>query len=111
MLDATKYQQLVAQATPVLGDGVSAAIRWQFWQFNNWQFELPLGVFHWQADLSSQMAASTLTQELDGTDWFSGLTLNYQLSPDWQAGISYQRVLLEPADVNQHLIHLRYLLH
>lgn len=108
VLDATKYQQLVAQATPVLGDGVSAAIRWQFWQFNNWQFELPLGVFHWQADLSSQMAASTLTQELDGTDWFSGLTLNYQLSPDWQAGISYQRVLLEPADVNQYLIHLRY---
>ncbi|MCT6701055.1 fibronectin type III domain-containing protein [Rheinheimera sp. 4Y26] len=108
VLDAAKYQQLVAQATPVLGDGVSAAIRWQFWQLNNWQFELPLGVIRWQADLSSQMAASTLTQELDGTDWFSGLTLNYQLSPAWQAGISYQRVLLEPADVNQYLLHLRY---
>ncbi len=108
VLDAAKYQQLVAQATPVLGDGVSAAVRWQFWQLNDWQFELPLGVMHWQADLSSKMAATTLTQELDGTDWFSGLTLNYKLSPAWQAGISYQRVLLEPADVNQYLLHLRY---
>lgn len=108
VLDAAKYQQLVAQATPVLGDGLSAAVRWQFWQLNDWQFELPLGVMHWQADLSSKMAANTLTQELDGTDWFSGLTLNYKLSPAWQAGISYQRVLLEPADVNQYLLHLRY---
>jgi len=108
VLDAANYQQLVAQATPVLGDGVSAALRWQFWQFNHWQFELPLGVIRWQADLSSKMATSTLTQELDGTDWFSGLTLNYQISPAWQTGISYQRVLLEPAGVNQYLIHLRY---
>ncbi|WP_333797218.1 fibronectin type III domain-containing protein [Rheinheimera sp.] len=108
VLDAAKFQQLVAQATPVLGDGASAAVRWQFWQLNDWQFELPLGVIRWQADLSSKMATSTLTQELDGTDWFSGLTLNYQISPAWQTGISYQRVLLEPAGVNQYLIHLRY---
>lgn len=108
VLDTAKFQQLVAQATPVLGDGVSVAVRWQFWQLGDWQFELPLGVMHWQADLSSQMAATTVTEEVDGTDWFSGLTLNYQLSPAWQAGISYQRVLLEPADVNQYLLHLRY---
>lgn len=107
-LNPSQFQQLVRQASPVLGDGISAGVRWKLLQHGNWQFEIPVGLVRWQADLSSTLGSTTVTNELDGTDWYAGVSFNYQFSRQWGAGLSYQQVQLEPSDVSQFLLTLRY---
>ena len=107
-LDPAAYQQLALDATPVLGDGISAGIRWQFFTVADWQFELPVGMLRWKADLNSTLGSNTVTDEVDGTDWYAGVAVNYQFSGGWGAGLSYQHMDLAPGGVQQYLLTVRY---
>lgn len=107
-LNPPSYQQLALAATPVLGDGISAGIRWQFLRVADWQFELPVGMLRWKADLNSTLGNSTVTDEVDGTDWYAGIAFNYQLSTNMGAGLSYQHIDLAPGGVQQYLLTVRY---
>lgn len=107
-LNPASYQQLALAATPVLGDGISAGVRWQFLRVADWRFELPVGMLRWKADLNSTLGNSTVTDEVDGTDWYAGIALNYQLSTNFGAGLSYQHIDLAPGGVQQYLLTVRY---
>ncbi|MCS6237038.1 tandem-95 repeat protein [Shewanella baltica] len=107
-LTPAQYHEQVKAETPVLADGVMLGLRFTLLQHDAWRFEVPIGVFRWQADISSTMGNSRLTTELDGTDWYAGVRFSYQVSDAWSVGLGYQYVDIEPNDFLSYQLNLRY---
>ncbi|MCS6153776.1 DUF4347 domain-containing protein [Shewanella baltica] len=107
-LTPAQYHEQVKAVTPVLADGVMLGLRFTLLQHDAWRFEVPIGLFRWQADISSTMGNSRLTTELDGTDWYAGLRFSYQVSDAWSVGLGYQYVDIEPNDFLSYQLNLRY---
>jgi large repetitive protein len=107
-LTPQEYHEQVKAVTPVLGDGVMLGLRFTLLQHDAWRFEVPIGLFRWQADISSTMGNSRLTTELDGTDWYAGVRFSYQVSDTWSVGLGYQYVDIEPNDFLSYQLNLRY---
>lgn len=107
-LTPAQYHELLKAVSPVLVDGVSAALRFTLWQNDRLRLELPVGVFFWDSEIISRMNNTELRTETDGNDWMVGLQLHYQLTDEWQLGGGYQQINLAPNDVNSWLLSLRY---
>ncbi|MCG9965805.1 Ig-like domain-containing protein [Shewanella cutis] len=107
-LTPEQYHELVKTVTPVLADGVMLGLRFTLLQHEGWCFEVPVGVFHWQADISSTMGNTTIATDLDGTDWYTGVRFSYQFSDAWSVGVGYQYIDIEPNDLLSYQLNLRY---
>ncbi|MBW3516989.1 MULTISPECIES: Ig-like domain-containing protein [unclassified Shewanella] len=107
-LTPEQYHEQVKAVTPVLVDGVMLGLRFTLLQHEAWRFEVPIGLFRWQADISSTMGNSRLTTELDGTDWYAGVRFSYQFTESWSVGLGYQYVDIEPNDFLSYQLNLRY---
>ena len=107
-LTPAQYHELVKTVTPVLADGVMLGLRFTLLQHQGWRFEVPVGLFHWQADISSTMGNTTITTDLDGTDWYAGVRFSYQFSDAWSVGLGYQYLAIEPNDLLSYQLNLRY---
>ncbi|MDT3307458.1 Ig-like domain-containing protein [Shewanella vaxholmensis] len=107
-LTPAQYHEQVKAVTPVLADGVMLGLRLTLLQHDAWRFEVPIGLFRWQADISSTMGNSRLTTELDGIDWYAGVRFSYQVSDAWSVGLGYQYVDIEPNDFLSYQLNLRY---
>ncbi|MCS6096591.1 Ig-like domain-containing protein [Shewanella baltica] len=107
-LTPAQYHEQVKAVTPVLADGVMLGLRFTLLQHDAWRFEVPIGLFRWQADISSTMGNNRLTTELDGTDWYAGVRFSYQVSDAWSVGLGYQYVDIEPNDFLSYQLNLRY---
>lgn len=107
-LTPEQYHEQVKAVTPVLADGVMLGLRFTLLQHEAWRFEVPIGLFRWQADISSTMGNSRLTTELDGTDWYAGVRFSYQFSDSWSVGLGYQYVDIEPNDFLSYQLNLRF---
>ncbi|MCU7975326.1 tandem-95 repeat protein [Shewanella sp. SW36] len=107
-LTPEQYHEQVKAVTPVLADGVMLGLRFTLLQHEAWRFEVPIGLFRWQADISSTMGNSRLTTELEGTDWYAGVRFSYQFSDSWSVGLGYQYVDIEPNDFLCYQLNLRY---
>jgi MYXO-CTERM domain-containing protein len=107
-LTPAQYHQLVKAVSPVLAKGYTAELHWQLWQSERWNLEIPLGLFFWDSEINSRMADTVLSTDTDGNDWFFGAQLNYQLAENWQLGLGYRQFKLEPNDVNNWQLHVRY---
>ncbi|MGI2119697.1 Ig-like domain-containing protein [Shewanella oncorhynchi] len=107
-LTPEQYHEQVKAVTPVLADGVMLGLRFTLLQHEAWRFEVPIGLFRWQADISSTMGNSRLTTELDGTDWYAGVRFSYQFTESWSVGLGYQYVDIEPNDFLSYQLNLRY---
>lgn len=107
-LTPAQYHEQVKAVTPVLADGVMLGLRFTLLQHDAWRFEVPIGLFRWQADISSTMGNSRLTTELDGTDWYAGVRFSYQVNDAWSVGLGYQYVDIEPNDFLSYQLNLRY---
>jgi opacity protein-like surface antigen len=83
-------------------------LRFTLLQHEAWRFEVPIGLFRWQADISSTMGNSRLTTELDGTNWYAGVRFSYQFTESWSVGLGYQYVDIEPNDFLSYQLNLRY---
>ncbi|MFV0597952.1 Ig-like domain-containing protein [Shewanella sp.] len=107
-LTPEQYHELVKAVTPVLADGVTLGLRFTLLQHQGWCFEVPVGLFHWQADISSTMGNTTIKTDLDGTDWYAGVRFSYQFSDAWSVGLGYQYIDIEPNDLLSYQLNLRY---
>ncbi|MCK7659701.1 Ig-like domain-containing protein, partial [Shewanella sp. JNE4-2] len=107
-LTPEQYHEQVKAVTPVLADGVTLGLRFTLLQHEAWRFEVPIGLFRWQADISSTMGNSRLTTALDGTDWYAGVRFSYQFTESWSVGLGYQYVDIEPNDFLSYQLNLRY---
>ncbi|MEL4239419.1 putative Ig domain-containing protein [Shewanella xiamenensis] len=107
-LTPEQYHELVKTVTPVLADGVMLGLRLTLLEHEGWRFEVPVGLFHWQADISSTMGNTTITTDLDGTDWYAGVRFSYQFSDAWSVGLGYQYLAIEPNDLLSYQLNLRY---
>ncbi|MGR6500509.1 putative Ig domain-containing protein [Shewanella sp. Koi 1] len=107
-LTPEQYHELVKAVTPVLADGVMLGLRFTLLQHQSWRFEVPVGLFHWQADISSTMGNTTIKTDLDGTDWYAGVRFSYQFSDAWSVGLGYQYIDIEPNDLLSYQLNLRY---
>ncbi|WP_235522165.1 Ig-like domain-containing protein [Shewanella xiamenensis] len=107
-LTPEQYHELVKTVTPVLADGVMLGLRLTLLEHEGWRFEVPVGLFHWQADISSTMGNTTIKTDLDGTDWYAGVRFSYQFSDAWSVGLGYQYIDIEPNDLLSYQLNLRY---
>ncbi|MEL4282928.1 putative Ig domain-containing protein, partial [Shewanella mangrovisoli] len=107
-LTPEQYHELVKTVTPVLADGVMLGLRFTLLQHQGWRFEVPVGLFHWQADISSTMGNTRIKTDLDGTDWYAGVRFSYQFSDAWSVGLGYQYIDIEPNDLLSYQLNLRY---
>jgi hypothetical protein len=107
-LTPAEYHQLVKALTPVLADGVTAAVRFSVWQNDTLSLEVPVGVIFWESELTSRMNGSELKTEQDGNDWYLGVQLNYRLADHWKVGLGYQQLNLEPNDITSWQLSVRY---
>ncbi|MDH0446777.1 putative Ig domain-containing protein [Shewanella sp. GD04112] len=107
-LTPEQYHELVKTVTPVLADGVMLGLRFTLLQHQGWRFEVPVGLFHWQADISSTMGNTTIKTDLDGADWYAGVRFSYQFSDAWSVGLGYQYIDIEPNDLLSYQLNLRY---
>lgn len=107
-LTPEQYHELVKTVTPVLADGVTLGLRFTLLQHQGWRFEVPVGLFHWQADISSTMGNTTIKTDLDGTDWYAGVRFSYQFSDAWSVGLGYQYIDIERNDLLSYQFNLRY---
>ncbi|WP_198781880.1 Ig-like domain-containing protein [Shewanella putrefaciens] len=107
-LTPEQYHELVKSVTPVLADGVMLGLRFTLLQHEGWRFEVPVGLFYWQADISSTMGNTSLKTDLDGTDWYAGVRFSYQFTDAWSVGLGYQYVDIEPNDFLSSQFNLRY---
>lgn len=107
-LTPQQYHELVKEVSPVLVDGYTVAGRFTLWQ-NEWlSLEVPVGLLFWDSEIESRMDNSVIRSDSDGSDFYLGVQLNYQLAAGWKLGVGYQQLNLEPNDVNTWLVSLRY---
>ncbi|WP_310281301.1 Ig-like domain-containing protein [Rheinheimera soli] len=107
-LTPQQYHELVKAVTPVLVDGFTVAGRFTLWQNEQWSLEVPLGLLFWDSEIESRMDNTVIRSKNDGTDFYLGVQLNYQLAAGWKLGLGYQQLNLEPNDVNSWLVSIRY---
>ncbi|MCR4533930.1 putative Ig domain-containing protein [Shewanella xiamenensis] len=107
-LTPAQYHELVKTVTPVLADGAMLGLRLTLLEHEGWRFEVPVGLFHWQADISSSMGNTRIKTDLDGTDWYAGVRFSYQFSDAWSVGLGYQYIDIEPNDLLSYQLNLRY---
>ena len=94
--------------TPILADGITLGLRFTLVEHQDWRFEIPVGLFRWNADIASQMNNNRIMTELSGTDWYIGMQFHYQMTESWSLGLGYQYVDIEPNDILTGQLSLRY---
>jgi hypothetical protein len=107
-LTPAQYHELVKKVTPMLANGYTAAARFSLWRHGQWSLEAPIGFMRWDYEIDSQLRSNVLSSKDSGTDLFYGLQINYLVSENWQVGFSVQKLQLEPNNVSNWLLHLRY---
>ncbi|WP_233081720.1 Ig-like domain-containing protein [Rheinheimera soli] len=107
-LTPEQYHELVKAVSPVLVDGYTLAGRFTLWQNEQLSLEVPVGLLFWDSEIESRMNNTVIRSKNDGTDFYLGVQLNYQLAAGWKLGVGYQQLNLEPNDVNTWLVSLRY---
>ncbi len=107
-LTPEQYHQQVKAYSPILADGVTLGLRLTPWQNGNWRLEVPFGLIRWDSDISSQRGATELQTKLDGQELYFALDVHYQFSTNLSAGLGYQKLKLEPNDVANTYLQLRY---
>ncbi|WP_198781555.1 Ig-like domain-containing protein [Shewanella putrefaciens] len=108
VLTPEQYHEVVKAVSPVLVDGLTAAVRFTLWQNEQWSVAVPLGVLLWDSEIESRMNGDTLTTKSDGTDLYLGVQLNYELAEAWEVGLGYQQFNLKPNDVNSVMLSASY---
>jgi len=111
-LTPTQYHESVADAAPMLVDGFALEAGYLFWQSEHFEAEVILGALSWQGDINSQISSQdnnkTISTNKDGTDIYYGLIGYYQLTPQWQLGLGYQRFKLSVNDVDMLYLSVDY---
>ena len=107
-LSPEAYQQALKSVTPILADGITLGLRFTLVEHQDWRFEIPVGLFRWNADIASQMNNNRIMTELSGTDWYIGMQFHYQMTESWSLGLGYQYVDIEPNDILTGQFSLRY---
>lgn len=107
-LTPEQYHQQVKAFSPILADGITVGLRLTPWQQGNWRLEVPVGLIRWDSEISSQRGATELQTKLDGQDLYFALDIHYQFTPNLSAGVGYQKLKLEPNDVANTYLQLRY---
>lgn len=107
-LTPEQYHQQVKAYSPILADGVTLGLRLTPWQNGNWRLEVPFGLIRWDSEISSQRGATELQTKLDGQELYFALDVHYQFNTNLSAGLGYQKLKLEPNDVANTYLQLRY---
>jgi hypothetical protein len=107
-LSPEAYQQALKSVTPILADGITLGLRFTLVEHEDWRFEIPVGLFRWNADIVSQMNNNRIMTELSGTDWYIGMQFHYQMTKSWSLGLGYQYVDLDPNDILTGQLSFRY---
>ncbi|MBB1271101.1 hypothetical protein H5073_17430 [Shewanella sp. SR44-3] len=77
-------------------------------EHQGWRFSVPVGVLIWESELHSDSQGQRLTTTLDDTDWYAGMTFDYQFANHWSAGLGINYYALAPNDVLSYQLSVRY---
>jgi len=107
-LDPSEYHQVVSKATPVLGNGLSLEVNYQFFKKDNWLSGASVGVFNWKNELKSTYENDTIMHKESGTDIYLGINTGYQFNLNWQLALVYTRYFISQNDVDSLGLKLTY---
>jgi opacity protein-like surface antigen len=107
-LNPETYHKEFKSVTPILAEGITLGLRFTVVEYENWRFEVPVGLFRWEADVVSDMNNSRLITEFNGTDWYIGMQFHYQVTKSWSLGLGYQYIDIAPNDILTGQFSLRY---
>ncbi|WP_445777224.1 Ig-like domain-containing protein [Shewanella sp.] len=107
-LDASQYHDLVKSVSPILPAGTTVGALFTLVEHEKWRFSVPVGVLFWESEVKSDSQGQTLTTQFDGTDWYTGMRVDYQFSRHWSAGLGMDYIALAPNDLLSYQANLRY---
>jgi opacity protein-like surface antigen len=85
----------LAQQTPVLASGVTAAVQYRLYQQDNIFMDVELGLFRWSADIRSTSSVGRARLDDNGTDVVWGARVGYKVDPNWHVHAGYQSYELD----------------
>ncbi|GGB75342.1 hypothetical protein GCM10011607_39600 [Shewanella inventionis] len=107
-LDASQYHDLVKSVSPILPAGTTVGALFTLFEHEKWRFSVPVGVLFWESEVKSYSQGQTLMTQFDGTDLYTGMRVDYQLSRRWSAGLGLDYIALAPNDLLSYQANLRY---
>ncbi|MGX9462715.1 Ig-like domain-containing protein, partial [Shewanella sp. A14] len=107
-LDAGQYHELLKTVSPIIPAGTTIGARFTLMEHEGWRFSVPIGVFVWESEIKSYSEGQTLTTKFDGTDWYTGMHLDYRFTQHWSAGLGIGYIALNPNDILSYQLNLRY---
>ncbi|XBJ48367.1 Ig-like domain-containing protein [Shewanella sp. H8] len=107
-LNTDQYHELLKSVSPILPTGFSVGVELSLVEHDGWRFSVPVGVLIWESEAKSYSQGQTLTTQFDGTDWYTGMHLDYQFTRNWSAGLGMDYIALAPNDILSYQLNLRY---
>ena len=107
-LDPQQYHQLFKSVSPILPQGFNMGLRFTLADYQGWRFSVPVGMLIWEAEINSYSNGQRLKTQFDGTDWYTGLQLDYQFDPRWSAGVGVNYIALAPNDISSYQVSVKY---
>ena len=93
---------------PVLGSGMSLNANYAFFNKGDVTVSGMLGLYMWEAELSSVANGNVLNKDVDGTDFTLGLGAEYNFNEQVSSYLKLQRYQLDPNDVNEVQVGMSY---
>ena len=107
-LHTGQYHELLKAVSPILPTGFSVGVDLSLVEHDGWRFSVPVGLLVWESEVKSYSQGQTLTTQFDGTDWYTGMHLDYQFTRNWSAGLGMDYIALAPNDILSYQFNLRY---
>tara|TARA_R110002033_G_scaffold93915_3_gene143104 strand:+ start:37 stop:636 length:600 start_codon:yes stop_codon:yes gene_type:complete len=107
-LHTGQYHELLKAVSPILPTGFSVGVDLSLVEHDGWRFSVPVGLLVWESEVKSYSQGQTLTTQFDGTDWYTGVHLDYQFTRNWSAGLGMDYIALAPNDILSYQFNLRY---
>ncbi|MGP1721584.1 Ig-like domain-containing protein [Shewanella frigidimarina] len=107
-LNTDQYHELFKSVSPILPTGFNVGVDLSLVEHDGWRFSVPVGVLVWESEVKSYSQGQTLTTKFDGTDWYTGMHLDYQFTRNWSAGLGIDYIALAPNDILSYQLNLRY---
>ena len=107
-LHTGQYHELLKSVSPILPTGFSVGVDLSLVEHDGWRFLVPVGLLVWESEVKSYSQGQTLTTQFDGTDWYTGVHLDYQFTRNWSAGLGMDYIALAPNDILSYQFNLRY---
>jgi hypothetical protein len=108
VLDTASFHKALVEIAPKLVDGISLQSQYTFWQNDEVNASIGLGLFAWELDYTSTLNNSAIKVNEDDIDLFYNIQADYKLTEQVKISIKVTRYNLSVNNVNNIGMGLTY---